>query len=155
MCGPIEWILRRGEQEGTNFARKIAILPEKLPFCRKKCHFSSCTGSEGVICMSHAFFPTCFRTHLKKSFLCYFKPQKPLEMTIKAHSAVLNVHFYHHLHLPTSFLGYRTQFKLIKFNSVLIVPNSLKKPHFEPQKPLEMAMKPHSAVLNVKFYYYS
>ena len=55
----------------------------------------------------------------------------------------------------TSFLGYRTQFKLIKFNSVLIVPNSLKKRHFEPQKPLEMAMKPHSAVLNVKFYYYS
>ena len=96
-----------------------------------------------------------YRTHLNKSFLCHFKPQKPLEMTIKAHSAVLNVHFYHHLHLPTSFLGYRTQFKLIKFNSVLIVPNSLKKRHFKPQKPLEMAMKPHSAVLNVKFYYYS
>ena len=145
-------------QEGTNFAGKIAILPEN-------CHFSSCTGSEGVICMSHAFFQHVLgfcKKNWKKTlfytphtFLCHFKPQKPLEMTIKAHSAVLNVHFYHHLHLPTSFLGYRTQFKLIKFNSVLIVPNSLKKPHFEPQKPLEMAMKPHSAVLNVKFYYYS
>lgn len=128
----------------------------KLPFCQKKCHFSSCTFSEGVICTSHAFYQHVLgfcKKNEKKTFLCHFKPQKPLEMTIKAHSAVLNVHFYHHLHLPTSFLGYRTQ--LIKFNSVLIVHNSLKKRHFKPQKPLEMAMKPHSAVLNVKFYYYS
>ena len=134
----------------------------RYKFCQKNCHFarksaiSALVQVQKVSSVCHMlFFPTCFRTHLKKSFLCYFKPQKPLEMTIKAHSAVLNVHFFHHLHLPTSFLGYRTQFKLIKFNSVLIVPNSLKKRHFEPQKPLEMVMKPHSAVLNVKFYYYS
>ena len=149
-------------QEGTNFVGKIAILPGKVSFCQKNCHFARKSAISGLVqvqmvsSVCHMLsFPTCFRRHLKKSFLCYFKSQKPLEMTIKAHSAVLNVHFYHHLHLPTSFLGYRTQFKLIKFNSVLIVPNSLKKRHFEPQKPLEMAMKPHSAVLNVKFYYYS
>ena len=77
-------------RENCHFAGKIAILPEKVPFQLlyrfRRCHLY-------VTC----FFPTCFRTYLKKSFLCYFKPKKPLEMTIKAHSAVLNVHFYHHL----------------------------------------------------------
>ena len=124
--------------EKLPFCRKIAILPEKVPF-QLLYRFSRCHLY--VTC----FFPTCFRfspfqieikmrackpvwlkgpqllshmimtinvyftyycgyrTHLNKSFLCHFKPQKPLEMTIKAHSAVLNVHFYHHLHLPTSF----------------------------------------------------
>ena len=137
----------------------------RYKFCRKNCHFAGKLPFQLLYrfrrCHLYVtcFFPTCFRflqkNEKKTLFYNHLKPQKPLEMTIKAHSAVLNVHFYHHLHLPTSFLGYRTQFKLIKFNSVLIVPNSLKKRHFEPQKPLEMAMKPHSAVLNVKFYYYS
>ena len=66
MCWPIEWILGGGVQEGTNFAGKIAILPEN-------CHFSSCTGSEGVICMSHAFFQHvlgfCKKTKKKHFFI--------------------------------------------------------------------------------------
>ena len=126
--------------KNCHFAGKIVILPEKLPFCQKNCHFARKSAISGLVqvqmvsSVCHMLsFPTCFRRHLKKSFLCYFKPQKPLEMTIKAHSAVLNVHFYHHLHLPTSFLGYRTQFELIKFNLVLIVPNSLKNAILSPR----------------------
>ena len=155
-------MLGGGGQKSTNFAVKSAIFPEKVPFLAQNLPKSPwnhvwmmCWPIEWILGGGVQEGTNFARKIAILPENCHFKPQKPLEMTIKAHSAVLNVHFYHHLHLPTSFLGYRTQFKLIKFNSVLIVPNSLKKRHFEPQKPLEMAMKPHSAVLNVKFYYYS